>query len=1090
MTRINTNVSSLIAQKTLARSNAELEQSLQRLSTGLKINSGKDDPAGLIASEILRSDIAATNVAISNCERANQMISTADSSLAEVGNLLIEIRALVSEAANEGAMSAEQIAANQLQVDSSLAAIDRIAQVTQFQGNRLLDGSLDFVTENVNANMLNDVQVHQANFGNLSEMAVEVDVITQATQAELTYKSNTLGEDLIMTVAGNQGSTNFSFAAGTTVDDMASAINMVSEALGVEAEVNNVVASEDMKGELTLTTTGVSGSYIQIDADTAGKDVGNYAVRYSLGGTAIATAVLGATATLNSGTKLLNVQLQTTAYTAASKALAGVSGVMTGAGAMKIVAASGNSAYNGLNIKLSVASVATGATAAKMVGSVGTANSGATWTLKVTGYTTAATAKMNAAKFMSKFNSLFGDMVSMQNVTKLVIAGNTMFSTLAGGVDGGALNAAVNLTAVAAAIDGVAGLAAAATGGGTAPPTILSQSAYYGSINSSAGSTATDEPDNYIQFIAPDGMSNIEINFVTSGLTDSLELSMVSNTATGGYSTAYYQADSANASFKITADNQGTDYDDTDIVLKQVDNLTGAVATWDKSNKKIVIAGDFTSGVSAANIKTAINNNAGISTNFTFSDIGTGAGTITGTFDSTTGTTVATTDGGNEYASITVNLGTSAGQVTTTAADVISLINNSTDMQGLGISASNAFGSDGSGLVSVGSTRFDAAGARATVGFATATTTAANGLDAALTFTAKSSGDAYDGVKVVFQDGVTQGNEYIEYNSATKQLTVNVESGVSTAANVITAMANSASSGAAALFDVATAVGGNGSGFVTSTDGAYTAGGSLISPEAGAGGTGGIHLLGNADEGDILGSRGLNIKSTGYGESAFVSVKASPQVSGQSLTFAMIDEDSNAATRATGTNADVRINGAEAVSDGLDISIYTATLNLDFTLDSDIVDGSSTTFRITGGGAQFQIGPDVISTQQARLGIPSINATELGGVSGRMYQLQSGNTASLKTDTTLAASIVEEAITQVTSLRGRLGAFQATTLDTTIETLTSAVENLTAAESSIRDTDFASESSAMTRAQILVSSGMTVLSIANQQPQNVLQLLQ
>ena len=168
MTRINTNVSSLVAQKTLQRSEAELETSLQRLSTGLKINSGKDDPAGLIASEILRSDIAATNVAISNCERANQMISTADSSLAEVGNLLIEIRALVSEAANEGAMSAEQIAANQLQVDSSLAAIDRIAQVTQFQGNRLLDGSLDFVTENVNSAMLDDVQVHQATFGNLS----------------------------------------------------------------------------------------------------------------------------------------------------------------------------------------------------------------------------------------------------------------------------------------------------------------------------------------------------------------------------------------------------------------------------------------------------------------------------------------------------------------------------------------------------------------------------------------------------------------------------------------------------------------------------------------------------------------------------------------------------------------------------------------------------------------------------------------------------------------------------------------------------------------------------------------------------------
>ncbi len=69
MTRINTNVSSLIAQKQLGRSNAQLQTALQRLSTGLRINVGKDDPAGLIASEILRSDIVATQRAISNSER-------------------------------------------------------------------------------------------------------------------------------------------------------------------------------------------------------------------------------------------------------------------------------------------------------------------------------------------------------------------------------------------------------------------------------------------------------------------------------------------------------------------------------------------------------------------------------------------------------------------------------------------------------------------------------------------------------------------------------------------------------------------------------------------------------------------------------------------------------------------------------------------------------------------------------------------------------------------------------------------------------------------------------------------------------------
>jgi flagellin len=146
MTRINTNVSSLVAQKTLARSNSDLQTALNRLSTGLRINTGKDDPAGLIASEVLGSDIVSVQKAVTNSERANQIIATADSALGQVSSLLNDIRGLVSEAANTGALSDQQIAANQLQIDSSLQAIDRIAQTTSFQGRRLLDGSLDFLT--------------------------------------------------------------------------------------------------------------------------------------------------------------------------------------------------------------------------------------------------------------------------------------------------------------------------------------------------------------------------------------------------------------------------------------------------------------------------------------------------------------------------------------------------------------------------------------------------------------------------------------------------------------------------------------------------------------------------------------------------------------------------------------------------------------------------------------------------------------------------------------------------------------------------------------------------------------------------------
>ena len=186
MTRINTNINSLIAQNRLERSNVQLQVALTRLSTGLRINTGKDDPAGLIASEALRSDVTSINRAISNTQRANQIIATADSALGQVSLLLNSMRGLIVEAANSGALSDEEIAANQLQIDSSLEAINRIALTTTFQGRKLLDGSLDFITDANNITQVKDLRIDQANLGTAGQMSVEVVIQNSATQAELT----------------------------------------------------------------------------------------------------------------------------------------------------------------------------------------------------------------------------------------------------------------------------------------------------------------------------------------------------------------------------------------------------------------------------------------------------------------------------------------------------------------------------------------------------------------------------------------------------------------------------------------------------------------------------------------------------------------------------------------------------------------------------------------------------------------------------------------------------------------------------------------------------------------------------------------
>lgn len=251
MSRINTNVSSMIAQNTLARSNSQLQTALNRLSTGLRINSGKDDPAGLIGSENLRRDITATRRAIGNSERAGHMIATADSALGQVSNLLNDIRGLIVEAANSGVLSTEQIAANQLQVDSSLEAIDRIAKTTTFQGRSLLDGSLDFqVTaggvNGVGLDTVRDLRINVANLGTLGTLDVEVNIVNAAEQAELTvganaFTNNALNDDLVIKLAGTDGAEVFTFQSGATRDDVINAINLVSDATGVEAVNNNGV---------------------------------------------------------------------------------------------------------------------------------------------------------------------------------------------------------------------------------------------------------------------------------------------------------------------------------------------------------------------------------------------------------------------------------------------------------------------------------------------------------------------------------------------------------------------------------------------------------------------------------------------------------------------------------------------------------------------------------------------------------------------------------------------------------------------------------------------------------------------------------
>ena len=182
MSRINTNVNSLISQRILTQQNNSLNTSLERLSTGLAINRGKDDPAGLIASENLRSEKAAISAAITNTERADQVMNIAEGGLQEINALLLEVQSLVGESANDAGLSVEEKEANQLQVDSILQTIDRIAEATSFEGVKLLNGTFDF-TISAQAPEVNSFKINAAKLSHNETRTVEVVVTASAQHA-------------------------------------------------------------------------------------------------------------------------------------------------------------------------------------------------------------------------------------------------------------------------------------------------------------------------------------------------------------------------------------------------------------------------------------------------------------------------------------------------------------------------------------------------------------------------------------------------------------------------------------------------------------------------------------------------------------------------------------------------------------------------------------------------------------------------------------------------------------------------------------------------------------------------------------------
>ncbi|MFM9958096.1 MAG: flagellin [Phycisphaerales bacterium] len=294
MSRINTNVSSLIATRVLTQNRDSLNTSLERLSTGLRINRGKDDPAGLIASQNLRAQKTSLGAAIGNAERADQVSNIAEGGLDEISSLLNEVQGLVTSTANTAGLSREEKEANQLKIDSILQTIDRVSSATSFQGTKLLNGNFDYAAGSVNTDV-SSFKINGAKLGFGGSLNVDV-VVTGSAQVGgffLSFGGSSIdlsasSAKFTVELAGAKGSRELSFASGTTLTSIAAAVNSFTDVTGVKARVSGTTGirlESDQYGSDQFVSVKVNNS--------GGLDTGARGIYNLQAGDADATTITG-----------------------------------------------------------------------------------------------------------------------------------------------------------------------------------------------------------------------------------------------------------------------------------------------------------------------------------------------------------------------------------------------------------------------------------------------------------------------------------------------------------------------------------------------------------------------------------------------------------------------------------------------------------------------------------------------------------------------------------------------------------------------------------------------------------------------------
>ncbi len=577
----------------------------------------------------------------------------------------------------------------------------------------------------------------------------------------------TLAQDVIAAINQAHGQGLVSFTARLDpLDEQLDGVGQIDLAATATTALGSTptnITQEATAGSLTLTSFGVDND-ILITANETGQQASDVRVKF-VEGAALGVAYTQATA----------VTPHTVVVTLATEPWDTASGGFTNNGqAFRIAAAIPGADFNGVTVDIT--DVNAGAASVSYNHTTGV----------ISAALTAANSTVTDLEALINNDPTVGALFTMSTTSvgalNVAVATGSTFD----GVDGGAIVstaneviAAINNQITGAGVIVTASLASpTATGLGTVTP--MQEFAHYGRANA----------DNGLQFLGPEDAR--KLSFVAGTPGDPLQIDLATDAPTVGFASTILQAVNANASVRITAKNAGAQYDDINVTINDIGGVDASqdYVVWDPEDKTITFNMRVAGAIGQDVVDLVQNDpNGQVASLFTAANFGSGAGSIDAAM-------AGTTSGGlTGEGTVIVRLAADAsGVLTTTAQELITYFNapaNAAALAPLGITVANVEDSNGSGLLAptISDIEFTTSGIQLADAFASGTTFAANGLDAQLLVTAKTAGEAYDNVNVVFVDTAAAGGETFVYAPPTRTLTIGIEDGVSTANQVIAALA-------------------------------------------------------------------------------------------------------------------------------------------------------------------------------------------------------------------------------------------------------------------------------------------------------------